>query len=76
MLPLIAPRPLLTINGALDSKTPRAGLMECIASAKKAYAAAGASDKAQFIIEDNVGHSVTPEAGKAAVEWLERWLKR
>jgi pimeloyl-ACP methyl ester carboxylesterase len=76
MLPLIAPRPLLTINGALDAKTPRAGLMECIASAKKAYAAAGASDKAQFIIEDNVGHSVTPEAGKAAVEWLERWLKR
>ncbi len=76
MLPLIAPRPLLTINGALDSKTPRAGVMECIAAAKMAYAAAGASDKAQFIIEENVGHSVTPEAEKTALEWLERWLRK
>jgi dienelactone hydrolase len=75
MLPLIAPRALMTINGALDSKTPRAGLMECIASAKKAYAAAGASDKARFIIEENVGHSVTPDAQKNAVDWLERWLR-
>jgi len=76
MLPLIAPRPLLTINGALDSKTPVPGLMECIAAAKMAYSAARASDKFQFIIEENVGHSVTPEAEKTAVEWLERWLKR
>jgi fermentation-respiration switch protein FrsA (DUF1100 family) len=75
MLPLIAPRPLLTINGALDGKTPRAGVMECIAAAKKAYAAAGASDKAQFIIEEHSGHTVTAEAWKIAVEWLERWLK-
>jgi hypothetical protein len=75
MLPLIAPRALLTVNGALDSKTPRAGVMECIASAKKAYAAAGASDRAQFIIEENAGHSVTPESQKTAVDWLERWLK-
>jgi len=76
MLPLIAPRPLLTINGALDSKTPRAGVMECIASAKMAYAAAGASDRAQFIIEENVGHSVTAEADKIALDWFKRWLKR
>jgi len=76
MLPLIAPRALLTINGALDSKTPRAGVMECIASAKMAYAAAGASDKAQFIIEENVGHEVTAEAERTAMEWFERWLKR
>jgi hypothetical protein len=76
MLPLIAPRPLLAINGALDSKTPRPGVMECIASAKKAYAAAGAADRAQFIIEENIGHSVTAEAEKTALEWLERWLGR
>jgi dienelactone hydrolase len=76
MLPLIAPRPLLTINGALDSKTPPGGLMECIEAAKNAYAAVGASDRAQFIIEENAGHEVTEEAQRAAVEWLERWLQR
>jgi Acetyl xylan esterase (AXE1) len=76
MLPLIAPRPLLTVNGALDSKTPVPGLMECIAAAKMAYSAARASDKAQFIIEENVGHSVTPETERTALEWLERWLKQ
>ena len=76
MLPLIAPRALLTINGALDSKTPREGLLECIDAAKKAYQAAGASNKAQFVIEENVGHEVTPEAERTALEWLERWLQR
>jgi dienelactone hydrolase len=76
MLPLIAPRPLLTINGALDSKTPRPGVMECIAAAKAAYAAAGASDKFQFIIEEDTGHSMTKEARRSELEWLERWLKR
>ena len=75
MLPLIAPRPLLTINGALDAKTPTGGLMECIDAAKKAYAAAGASDKARFIIEEHTGHMVTEEAWETAMEWLERWLK-
>jgi dienelactone hydrolase len=75
MLPLIAPRPLLTINGALDSKTPRPGVLECIASAKLAYAAAGASDKARFIIEENTGHEVTSEAFATAMEWLQRWLQ-
>lgn len=74
MLPLIAPRPLLVINGALDSKTPRGGLMECIDAAKKAYAAAGASGKVRFIIEENVGHEVTAEAERTAIEWLARWL--
>lgn len=74
MLPLIAPRALLTINGALDSKTPRPGVMECIDAAKRAYAALGASDKARFIIEENVGHRVTAEANRTSIEWLERWL--
>jgi dienelactone hydrolase len=74
MLPLIAPRPLMTVNGAQDSKTPLPGVMECVASAKKAYAAVGASDQARFIIEENTGHSVTAEANKTALQWLERWL--
>lgn len=76
MLPLIAPRPLLAINGSLDSKTPPGGLRECMNAANKAYAAAGAPDKVRFVIEPDTGHEVTPEAAKTAVEWLARWLGR
>lgn len=75
MLPLIAPRPLLVINGALDSKTPRQGVLECMDAAQAAYRAAGASDKVQLILEENTGHQVTPEAETTAVEWLARWLQ-
>jgi hypothetical protein len=75
MLPLIAPRALLAINGALDPKTPRPGVEECRDAALKAYAAAGASAKVRFIIEENTGHEVTLEAGTIALDWLERWLE-
>jgi dienelactone hydrolase len=75
MLPLIAPRPLLTINGGSDARTPRPGLMECIDAARKAYAEAGASDRFEVIIEENTGHRVTPEAREQAIRWFVRWLK-
>src|SRR5262249_56902157 len=40
MLPLMAPRPLLSINGEVDPRTPLPGVMECAAAAQKAYDAA------------------------------------
>lgn len=75
MLPLIAPRPLLVINGDSDARTPRPGLMECIDAARKAYTAAGAFDKFEFLIQQNIGHRVTPEARRRAVNWFVRWLQ-
>ena len=41
MLPLIAPRPLLVINGDSDEHTPLPGVEECVAAAKQAYVAVG-----------------------------------
>jgi dienelactone hydrolase len=73
MLPLIAPRPLLTINGEVDARTPMPGLQLCFDAAKKAYA--GAPDHFQTLIEENTGHAVTPAAQTAAIAWFERWLK-
>jgi dienelactone hydrolase len=75
MLPLIAPRPLLAINGDSDARTPRPGLMECIAAAKQAYADAGAPEKFEFLLEKDTAHKVTAEARETAVQWLARWLK-
>jgi dienelactone hydrolase len=73
MLPLIAPRPLLTINGELDARTPMPGLLLCFEAAKKAYASA--PDHFQTVIEEKTGHAVTPAAQATAVAWFERWLK-
>jgi dienelactone hydrolase len=75
MLPLIAPRPLLIINSDSDNHTPLPGVMECVAAAKKAYAADHAQDHLAVIIQKNAGHQVKPESEHAAIDWFVKWLK-
>jgi predicted esterase len=75
MLPLIAPRPLLAINGDKDPRTPGPGLMECTRAAEKAYAAAGASERFQLHVQKDTAHQVRPEAVAVAVEWFVKWLR-
>lgn len=75
MLPLIAPRPLLVINGDSDSLTPLPGLKECTDAAQHAYGAAGAEARFAVRIQENTGHQVTSDSERAAIEWFVRWLK-
>lgn len=75
MLPLIAPRPLLVINGDSDPRTPMAGVRESAAAAERAYEAAGAGDKFMLKVMPNLGHENTPEIEAAMVEWFVRFLK-
>ena len=75
MLPLIAPRPLLVINGDSDARTPLPGLKECTDAAQTAYRSADASDKFSIRIQKNTGHNVTAESERMAIEWFARWLK-
>jgi dienelactone hydrolase len=75
MLPLIAPRPLLVINGDSDDHTPLPGVKECLTAAGKAYHTAKADDHFAVRIQENTGHQVKPESEKAAIEWFVRWLK-
>ena len=75
MLPLIAPRPLLVINGDSDLLTPVPGLMEVVEKTKAAYAQANAVDKFKFTLQPNTGHEVTPQAFREVIAWLEQWLK-
>ena len=75
MMRLIAPRPLLVINGDSDEHTPLPGVNECIAAGKQAYAAAGVENNFSVIIEKNTGHAVKPEAERAAIDWFVKWLK-
>jgi dienelactone hydrolase len=74
MLPLIAPRPHLVINGDSDPRTPLAGVRESAATAERAYAAAGAKDKFVLRVLTDVGHENTPEIEREMVAWFERWL--
>lgn len=75
MLPLIAPRPLLAINGEIDPRTPMPGLQECASAARAAYTRAGAAEKFVLHIQPNTGHKVLPESMTLAREWFVRWLQ-
>lgn len=75
MVPLIAPRPLLAINGEIDPRTPLPGLQLCSDATRLAYQAAGAEEKFTQLIQRGIGHKVTPEAYLQAREWFVRWLK-
>lgn len=75
MLPLIAPRPLLVINGDSDPLTPVPGIEQCATAARATYHAAGADDHFVLLIQPKTGHRVTPASLQAARDWLTRWLK-
>ena len=75
MLPLIAPRPLLVINGDSDPRTPVAGVRASAAAAERAYGAAGARDRFVLKLLPDVGHEQTPMYDQAMVEWFVRWLR-
>ena len=75
MLPLIAPRPLLAINGDIDPRTPLPGLNECADAARAAYKSAGAEDKFVLHVQSKTGHKVLPESVVMARKWFVRWLR-
>jgi dienelactone hydrolase len=73
MVAAIAPRPLLSVNGEIDPRTPKGGLDLCEASARAAYA--GAADHFELYVEPNTGHAVTAEGTTRTVDWLVKWLE-
>jgi dienelactone hydrolase len=75
MLPLIAPRPFLAINGDTDPLTPLPGVLLCTKGDRTAYHAAGADEKLLLLVQPNTGHKVNPDSLQAARDWLVRWLR-
>lgn len=74
LLPLIAPRPLLVLNGETDPLVPLEAARLAAESAAGAYAAAGVPDRFRFEVAP-VGHTVTQEQRRLALDWFDRWLK-
>jgi dienelactone hydrolase len=75
MLRLFAGRPLLILSGTKDGNCPYPGARLAIAAAERAYREAGAADRLRVLTAD-VGHTVTAEQRRAALDWFEQWLKQ
>ena len=75
MIRLFAGRPLLILNGEKDPNCPLEGAKLAFAAAEEAYKAKGAEDKLKIMVAKDTGHTVTTEQRKAALDWLEKWLK-
>jgi dienelactone hydrolase len=74
MLALIAPRPVLVINGDSDARTPLPGVQEAVAAAQVAYRAMSADDRIGLYLQPNAGHVVTPVAELVMADWFVKWL--
>jgi dienelactone hydrolase len=75
MAPLIAPRPMMLINGDRDPRTPLPGLKLCTDAAAAAYHAASADDRFVVNIQPNTPHRVNNDSRAAAIDFLAKWLK-
>jgi len=74
MLALIAPRPVLVINGDSDARTPLPGVQEAVASAQRTYKKMGAEEKLGLYLQPDAGHVVTPVAELVMADWFVKWL--
>jgi dienelactone hydrolase len=75
MIRLFAGRSLLIVSGEKDKNCPIDGAKIAFAAAEQAFKEANAEDHLRIMVAPGVGHSVTAEQQKAAVEWFEKWLK-
>ncbi|XP_010454911.1 PREDICTED: uncharacterized protein LOC104736592 [Camelina sativa] len=75
-LPVIAPRPLYILNGAMDPGAPLGGLEVPLKRAEKAYRKTGSPGNFKFKAEDGVGHEVTSFMIKESSDWFDKFLKQ
>jgi dienelactone hydrolase len=74
MLALIAPRPVLVINGDSDARTPLSGVQEAVSAARRIYTRMRADEKLGLYLQPNAGHVVTPVAELVMADWFAKWL--
>ncbi|THU73667.1 hypothetical protein C4D60_Mb04t25280 [Musa balbisiana] len=74
-IPVIAPRPLLMLNGAEDPRCPVPGLKEPLVKATELYKQANCPENLKFIAEAGIGHQMTVSMVKEASSWLDKFLK-
>ncbi|KAM7459381.1 hypothetical protein LguiA_036375 [Lonicera macranthoides] len=75
-IPIIAPRPVLILNGEEDPRCPLAGLEDPVSRACKGYEAALCLDNFKVIAEPGIGHRMTPSMVKEASDWFDKFLAK
>ena len=70
---LIAPRPLLILNGEQDLRFPVQGAKDVVARAGMLYRRLGRPDALELFTSPQ-GHEFTDEMRQRAYHWLDRWL--
>ncbi|CAH1432948.1 unnamed protein product [Lactuca virosa] len=74
-VPLIAPRPLLIINGEDDPRCPIKGIVVPILKTRKAFEDAQCFNHFKVKIESGIGHEVTSSMLKEVSDWFDKFLK-
>jgi len=70
---LIAPRPLLILNGEKDWRFPIEGAREVVNRAGRLYRRLGEADALELFVSPG-DHEFTDEMRQRAYHWLDRWL--
>jgi dienelactone hydrolase len=72
---LIAPRPFLTLSGALDSGSPAAGVTKINAFCAEVYRLYGKPESFKGVLYPGVGHVYTPDMWAEMLGWMDKHLK-
>jgi dienelactone hydrolase len=75
VLALVAPRPFLVAARTDDTISPRDGIEQVVAEARRAYDAQGAGDRLGTFYEPGP-HQFSDAMRQAAYAWLDRWLQK
>ena len=75
--PLVAPRPMLIVNGELDPRNPLEGVRGVVAATRRAYESkpAAAADAFVAVAQRGVAHACTSEMLTLADAWLDARLR-
>jgi dienelactone hydrolase len=75
IIALIAPRPVLFLDGDQDGTSPMDGIHAIESAVRPAWRLYGAEDKFQSIVYPGQGHLYTPEMWSKTLAWLDEQLK-
>ncbi|XP_051151246.1 uncharacterized protein LOC127265481 [Andrographis paniculata] len=73
-IPVIAPRPLLILNGEDDPRCPVGGLELPESKATQAYRKADSVQNFKVVLQQGIGHKMTPLMVKQASDWFDQHL--
>jgi len=73
-LGLIAPRPLLLLQGGKDPRCPIPGVQAAFDAAQSKYASLGFKENIRLFVDEDAGHQVTPLMWEKADQWFEKHL--